>query len=84
MGTYEFVPEKEISQKGSILQSRFVLAIKNKGEPAEKFKARLVILGHVDPEKPRVVNEAPTVMKSSIRLLLTLMLRTIFNSGREI
>eukprot|EP00171_Calliarthron_tuberculosum_P000888 IDg888t1 len=37
------------------------------------FKARLVILGHVDPDKPRVVNEAPTVLKSSIRLSATII-----------
>ena len=35
------------------------------------YKARLVILGHIDPEKSRVVNEARTVMRSSIRLALT-------------
>lgn len=34
-------------------------------------KARLVIMGHMDPDKPLVVNEAPTVWKSSIRLFLT-------------
>ncbi len=66
-GTYKSVPESDIGQTDKILQSRFVLTIKNHGEEDEFFKARLVILCHVDPEKSRVVNDAPTVMKSSIR-----------------
>ncbi len=57
----------------TILQSRFVLTIKNFENPDEYFKARLVILGHIDPEKPRVVKEAPTVLKSSIRLAIALI-----------
>ncbi len=36
-------------------------------------RQRLVILRHVDPFKPRVVNEAPTVLKSSIRLAVSLI-----------
>jgi len=71
-GTYEFVKEKSINPGETILQSRFVLTIKNFNEKDEYFKARLVILGHVDPDKPRVVCEAPTVLKSSVRLLLSL------------
>jgi len=70
MGTYEIVPEHYVPRNSTILQSRFVLAIKNASESDEYFKARLVILGHIDPDKPRVVNEAPTVMKSSIRLTI--------------
>ena len=36
-------------------------------------RSRLVILGHIDPDKPRVVNEAPTVLKSSMRLALIII-----------
>ena len=43
-------------------------------EESDYFKARVVILGHTDPEKARAVNEAPTVLKSSVLLLLTLIL----------
>ena len=71
--TYKIVPESEISSQGTILQSRFVLEINNFKEDNEYFKARLVILGHLDSEKPRVVNEAPTVLERSIRLLLELI-----------
>ncbi len=37
------------------------------------MKARLVIVAHRDPEKPRVLNEAPTVLKSSVRILTALI-----------
>lgn len=71
-GTYEFVREEDIPHNPTILQSRFVLAIKNFSESDQYFKARLVILGHIDPDKPRIVNEAPTVLRSSIRMIVAL------------
>ena len=73
LGTYEIVPETDYVSRGTVPESRFVLTIKNHGEESEYFKARLVILGHLDPDKPRVVSEAPIVLKSSIRLLLTII-----------
>ena len=79
MGTYKIVPESNIEADGAVLRSRLVLTIKNSGEESEYFKARLVILGHLDPDKPRVVNEAPTVNKSSIRTVLTLIASFGFN-----
>ncbi len=36
------------------------------------FKSRLVIQCHLDPEKDHVVNEAPTILRSSVRLLIAL------------
>ena len=45
LGTYKIVPESEISRGETILQSRFVLTIKNFKGDTEYFKARLVILG---------------------------------------
>ncbi len=50
MGTYRFVPRSEMSRQGWVLQSRFVLSIKNHDEPNEQYKARIVILGHADPD----------------------------------
>ena len=73
LGIYEIFHESEVSSQETILQLRFVFNIKNFKEDTEYFKARLVIPGHLDPEKPRVVNEAPAVLKSSIRLLLALI-----------
>ena len=73
MGTYKVVPESSIEADGAVLRSCFVLTIKNSDEESEYFKARLVILCHLDPDKPRVVNETPTVNKSSIKTVLTLI-----------
>ncbi len=67
-GTYEFLKEEHVPHGAKFLQSHFVLTIKTFENPDEFFKARLVILGHPVPEKPRVVNEALTVLKASIRL----------------
>ncbi len=78
-GTYEFVKESDIPANATILQSRFVLTMKNSDNPDQYFKARLVLLGHIDPDKPRVVNEAPTVLKSSIRFAIALIVSHGFN-----
>ena len=43
------------------------------------MKSSIIILEHVDPEKSRVVDEAPTVIRSSIRLSLTLIASLGFN-----
>ncbi len=64
--------KEDVPHDATILQSRFVLTIKHFENPDEYFKARLVISGHIDPDKPRVVNEAPTVLKSSVRLAVAL------------
>lgn len=48
--TYEFVQEDKILEGSVILQSRFVLPMKNFNEPDELYKTVLVILGHIDPE----------------------------------
>ena len=73
LGTYGIVPEPDISSRGPIFQSRFVLTVKNYKDGTEFFKARLAMFGNMDPEKPRVVNEAQTVLKFSIGLLLALI-----------
>lgn len=76
-GTYEFVREEDLPTKPTILQSRFVLNIKNFEEADQYFRARLVIYGHIYPDKPRIVNQAPTVLSSSIRLINNLWSRNI-------
>ena len=65
--------ELKFRETGTILHSRFVLTIKNHNKDSEYLKTRLVVLGHRDPEKPRIVNEASTVLKSSERLLISLI-----------
>ena len=74
LGTFEFAPLTKMSKNGTALHSRFVLTIKNFKERTEYFKARLAILGHIDPEKLRVVNEALSVLKRLVRLLFALIL----------
>lgn len=69
-GTYELV-KGDLPANPTILQTRFVLNIKNFTESDEYFKARLVILEHIDPDKARIVNAAP-VLRSSIRMIITL------------
>ncbi len=65
-GTDEFVKEADFPPGAAVLQSRYVLTIKHFDKPDQYYKARLDILGHVDPDKPLVVSEAPTVLKASI------------------
>ena len=54
-----------------------MLAIKNPESADPIFKARFVILCHKDPNKDRVVNESPTVLRSLVRLVIALS--QIFN-----
>ncbi len=69
------IPVTEIAENGIVLHSPFVLTIRNHNDDLEYIKARLVILRHCNPEKPRVVNEPPTVFKSSVRILVALIVR---------
>ncbi len=71
-GTYVAVNENNLPPGANIMRSRGIHSIKKDSEENEKCKARLVILGHLDPENGRVVNEAPTILRSSTRIILTL------------
>ena len=54
----------------NVLNSKFVLAVKNVGKPREKKKARLVALGHKDKLKDYILNDSPTLMKCALRLTI--------------
>ncbi len=84
-GTYEFVKESGIPPNATISQIQSCPQ-NQKFENADKyFKARLVVLGYIDPNKPRVVNEAPTDQKSFIRLAIALITSYGFHTlSREI
>jgi len=71
-GTYKFVHKEDVPKDAVVMESRFVLTIKEPDSTSPQFKARFVILGHKDPDKHRIVNEAPTVLRSSVRLLISL------------
>ncbi len=57
--TYEFVKDSDVPANTTISQSRCVLTVKNSDNSDQCIKARFVIYCHIDPDKPRVVNEAP-------------------------
>jgi Reverse transcriptase (RNA-dependent DNA polymerase) len=52
--------------------SKFHLVVKNSETAQPVCKARLVISGHMDAEKGRILSEAPTVSQMSIRTLISL------------
>ena len=68
-----FVHEHDITLNSTVLRFQFVLKMKIFYDPDQYFKARLVILDHLDPEKAYEVNKVSTVLKSSIRIVLTLL-----------
>ena len=72
LGTYAIVHEADVPPVATVLKSRVVRAIKTDSNGNEKFKTRLFIQGHLDPEKGKIVNEAPTILRSSTRLILTI------------
>ena len=69
-GTYTIVHEADVPPGATVLNSRVVHAIKTHSNSNEKFETRLVIQGHLYPEKGKVVNQAPTILRSSTRLIL--------------
>lgn len=54
------------------LRSKLALTIKEFGAEAEKNKARLVAMGHLDAMKDYIINEAPTLMRHAFRLILAI------------
>jgi hypothetical protein len=71
-GTFSIVtcPDDKATGKPNILPSRFVLAIKHAETGETKLKARFIIGGHRDREKPELVHVSTTVKHSSIRMLM--------------
>lgn len=49
-----------------------MLCIKDQESDKPRKKARFIILGYRDPDKGRIVNEAPTVSRFSVRLVVAL------------
>ena len=71
-GSYVVVGKDEIPPDATVLKSRVRNSIKTKPDGSENFKTRLVIQGHKEPGKNQIVKEAPTVLRSSVRLILIL------------
>ena len=70
--SYIVVQKKDILKGAVILKSIIHNEIKQDEYGKEKFKSRLFIQGHRDPNKERTVAEAPSILRSSTRLILAL------------
>ncbi len=71
-GSYKVVREEDIPENATILKSRKNNTIKTDENGIQKYKSRLIIQGHRDPQKSLVVTEALTILRSSIKLVLAL------------
>ncbi len=72
-GTYIVVnQDDDVPPGATILKSRVIHSIKTDSGGIEKFKTRLVIQGHLDPEEGRVVSKTPTILRSSTRIILSM------------
>lgn len=58
---------KDLPANCNILGGRFTISIKNPETEPEKYKARFVAQGHLDPEKPFMFHDTPILRAASIR-----------------
>lgn len=52
-----------------IIPNRYFLKIKDPGSSEQHFKARLVMQGHKDPERHRITNEDPVLLRFSTHII---------------
>ncbi len=71
-GSYVVVLKSRIPKNATILKSRIDNTIKTDQFGYKKFKTRLIIKGHKDPDKGTNVTEAPTILRSSRRIILSI------------
>ena len=69
---FVLVSDNAVPPGSNIMGSKFHLVVKNAETTQPVYKARLVIFGHMDAEKGRILSEAPTVSQMSIRTLISL------------
>lgn len=62
----------EITRGAAILGPRVIHSAKTDTHGNPKYKTRLVAMGHTDPEKGLVLNEALSILRSSVRMILSL------------
>ena len=67
---FEFAPIASLPADANILHGRFALAIKDPETEHEEFKARYVVQGHRGKGKEKLVVEAPTALRTSIRIVV--------------
>ena len=69
--TWVKVPRSRVPNGASIMGGRFVQALKNPCTKVEKARARFVLKGHMERDKPFVVINVPTPRQSSTRIVLS-------------
>jgi Reverse transcriptase (RNA-dependent DNA polymerase) len=69
---FELVSENAVPVNSNIMGSKFHLVVKNSETTQPVCKVRLVVFGHMDAEKGRILSEAPTVSQMSIRTVISL------------
>jgi hypothetical protein len=70
-GVFNLVSESELPRGANVLGSRSHLTIKSTNEDV-RYKARLVVQGHLDSEKEFIVPEAPTLSHLSLRIIVSM------------
>ena len=63
-GSYEVMQKSDILVGATILKSRIQNSFKTDQSGKVKYKTRLIIQGHRDPEKGTIVTEAPTILRN--------------------
>lgn len=71
-GGFEIVKPQDVPRNANIISNRYVLAIKDPGTDSERLKARLILQGHRDQERNNIANDAPVLMRYSIRIIISL------------
>lgn len=73
----------QIPAGSNVLGCRFLVVIKNKGTTTERYKARLVVLGHRDREKDYLIHAAVPVRMRSVRTTFCVCLWENWNMWLE-
>lgn len=71
---FSIIEEQDIPPGIRIFGSRFVDTIKNEGTEKAFEKSRLVVQGYNDHDKAHILTQAPTIQRSSQRLILCIAL----------
>lgn len=71
-GAFAVVFVEEVDHDANVLDTRFVLSLKNTETDKPLFKARFVVQGHTDAKKGMLVDRAKNVRKNSVRLLVSI------------
>ena len=71
-GTFKKVRKEDMERHAVKIFSKLVVSIKDVGTVQERNMARLVALGHLDKLKDYIINEAPTLTRYALKIILSL------------